>query len=147
MENLRQKLFTGVDRRGHFQSVGDITTAQIFGLKGKDNKDGSDNDMHVPLMAVPLGGAEGGESFATDGSSDKALWEQEEPDAATLDSWATLGFSHNMCANLANDMHVYNMFKLCGAMSHLACCMLHTSHVLHWAGHHVGECWSRICAL
>jgi hypothetical protein len=43
-------LRAGVDRRGHFRSVGDITTAQIFGLK----QAGIDaDDLHVPLMAVP----------------------------------------------------------------------------------------------
>jgi hypothetical protein len=81
----------GVDRRGHFQSVGDISTAQIFGLLQKDV---DADDLHVPLMAVP----QDHENEASYSSSDKDLWNEEEPDAATVDSWASLGFSANLCA-------------------------------------------------
>ena len=84
----------GVDRRGHFRAVGDITTAQLFGLKSKQAADGGSDGVHVPLMAVPHD-VDADESFAEtlDESSDAALWDEGEPDERLLDSWRSFGFS------------------------------------------------------
>lgn len=46
-------------------------------------------------MAVPQD-AENEASYSS--GSDRDLWDEEEPDEETLDSWATLGFSNNLCA-------------------------------------------------
>jgi hypothetical protein len=82
----------GVDRRGHFQSVGDITTQQIFGLKRGNGIDA--DEMHVPLMAVP----HDQDHTSTGSDSDPDIWNADEPDAAMLDSWASLGFSASLYA-------------------------------------------------
>jgi hypothetical protein len=89
----------GVDRRGHFQSVGDITTQQIFGLKRSDGIDA--DDMHVPLMAVPHD--QDNTSYGSE--SDPDIWNADEPDAAMLDSWASLGFSASLCASPVLSVH------------------------------------------
>ena len=95
----------GVDRRGHFQSVGDITTQQIFGLKRTPAAGDAlaGDGVHVPLMALDptLEHASLQPSPEPRGAdADDDLWNQQEPDDATLDSWATLGFTAEMCAHV-----------------------------------------------
>ena len=85
-----------MDRRGHFQSVGDITTQQMFGLKGTATGDANNN--HVPLKVLAsTQDVASSSSEASDADAD--LWNQQDPDDAVLDLWATQGFSAELCAS------------------------------------------------
>lgn len=83
--------------------MGDITTQQIFGLKRAAADDDGDG-VHVPLMALDPALERASLQSSTEPPSsdaDSDLWSQEAPDDATLDSWATLGFTAETCAAFA----------------------------------------------